>query len=139
MTATIAPYLNFRDRARDAMTFYASVLGGELTFSTFGEFSMSDDPADRDKIMHAQIVIDGRAVLMASDAPSSMATEPGPEGFSVALFGAATDAAWLRACFDGLAEGGTIAMPLAKAPWGDEFGMLQDRFGVDWMIDIAPE
>lgn len=59
MSTTLNPYISFRDNAREAMTFYQSVLGGELTVSTFGEFQMTEDPADTDKIMHGMLITPG--------------------------------------------------------------------------------
>ena len=87
MAATLNPYLTFPGTAREAMTFYQSVLGGELTISTFGEYG--------------------------------------------------GDGEQLRAYWTGLSEGAEIQMPLEKQMWGDEFGMLVDRYGIPWMINIA--
>ena len=69
MTTRLNPYLSFRDNARDAMDFYHSVFGGELTRSTFGEYHASEDPAEQDKIMHSMLVTDGGLALMAADTP----------------------------------------------------------------------
>ncbi|HCX83579.1 MAG TPA: hypothetical protein DHV14_00235 [Micrococcales bacterium] len=134
MATNINPYLHFRGQAREAMTFYADLLGGELTSSTLGEFGMGGE--DADKLMHAQITVDGRAVLMGADTPSFMAQ---PEGTSVdvSLFGGPEDAEAMREQWNRLAEGATIQQPLEKAPWGDEYGSLVDRFGVTWMLNIG--
>lgn len=136
MTARISPYLGFRDQARAAMTFYGEVFGAEPTFSTFDEFGMAQDPADAGKVMHSQLELPGGGVLMASDAPAAMPV-PGESSVSVALFGDAADAETLRAVFARLSEGGTPGVPLEVAPWGDEFGMCTDRFGVGWMVNVA--
>ena len=82
----LSPYLSFRDNAHDAMEFYKSVFGGELTSSTFGEFQASDDPAEKDKIMHSMLTTEGEMVLMASDTPSQMDYTPG-NNFSISLSG----------------------------------------------------
>ncbi|MDQ0755140.1 VOC family protein [Arthrobacter sp. B3I4] len=132
---TLNPYLGFRDNAKDAMTFYQSVFGGELNMSTFAEFNASDDPAEQDKIMHAMLTGEKGFVLMGADTPNSMDFTPG-NNFSVSLSGA--DEAELRAYWDKLSDGGTVTMPLEKAPWGDTFGMCKDKFGVDWLVNIAP-
>ncbi|KHL16442.1 PhnB protein [Mumia flava] len=136
MTARLNPYLSFRDQAREAMEFYQSVLGGELTSSTFAEFQASDDPAEADKIMHSQLETEAGFTLMAADTPSSMPYEVG-NNFSVSLSGDAGDSEMLHRYWDGLVDGGAATMPLAVAPWGDEFGMLTDKFGVAWMVNIA--
>jgi len=133
MTTRLNPYLNFRDNARDAMEFYRSVFGGELALSTFGEFQASQDPGEQDKIMHGMLEGEGGLVLMGADTPNSMEFRPGG-GFAVSLSG--DDAAALRRYWEGLSEGGTITLPLERAPWGDTFGMCTDRFGTNWMVNI---
>lgn len=136
MTARLNPYLGFRDNARQAMEFYASVFGGEATFSTFGEASMSDDPADQAKIMHSQLEVPNGILLMAGDAPSSMEYDAG-SSIQISLSGGPEDETVLRGYWDGLADGATIREPLATAPWGDTFGMLTDRFGTSWLVNIG--
>jgi PhnB protein len=116
------------------MDFYQSVFGGELTRSTFAEFHASDDPAEQDKIMHSMLTTGGGQVLMASDTPNSMDYTPG-NNYSISLSG--DDDAELRGYWEKLSAGGTVAMPLAQAPWGDTFGMCTDRFGVSWLVNIA--
>ncbi len=134
MSTQLNPYLSFRDNAREAMEFYQSVFGGELTISTFGEFQASDDPAEQDKVMHSLLSTDGGLVLMAADTPNRMDLTPG-SNFSISLSG--TDEPELRGYWTMLSDGGTVATPLGPAPWGDTFGMCSDRFGVNWLINIA--
>ncbi|MFF1528496.1 VOC family protein [Cellulomonas sp. NPDC058312] len=136
MPTRLNPYLGFRDDARQAMEFYRSVFGGELTLSTFGELQASDDPAERDKIMHAQLETPGGLVLMAADTPNRMPYTPG-DNFSVSLSGGPDSDAELRGYWAGLVEGGTVVEDLAVAPWGDAFGMVKDRFGTLWLVNIA--
>jgi PhnB protein len=136
MTTRLNPYLNFRDTTRQAMEFYRSVFGGELTVSTFAELQGSDDPAEQDKIMHSQLVTDQGLTLMAADLPNSMELTPG-NNFAVSLSG--EDEGELRGYWEKLSDGGTVGMPLEKAPWGDFFGMCVDRFGVSWLVNIAGE
>jgi PhnB protein len=133
MAVLLNPYLNFQDQTRDAMTFYQGVFGGELRISTFKEFQASQDPSDDDKIMHAQLEGENGIVFMAADTPSSMEYRPGTN-FSMSLSG--EDESVLRGYFDKLVEGGQVTMPLEKAPWGDTFGMLTDRFGVSWLVNV---
>jgi len=115
------------------MTFYQEVFGGELTLNTFGEFGMEGEGSEG--IMHAQLETPDGMVLMASD------TAPGQgDGFragdhmSVSLSG---DDESLRSRWEGLSRGATITMPLEKQMWGDEFGMLTDRFGIPWMVNVG--
>ncbi len=134
MSTQLNPYLSFRDNAREAMEFYQSVFGGELTISTFAEFQASDDPAEQDKVMHSMLTTDGGLVLMASDTPDRMGYTPG-SNVSLSLSG--ENEAELRGYWERLSDGGTVAMPLAPAPWGDTFGMCSDKYGINWLINIA--
>lgn len=134
MSTRLNPYLNFRDTTRQAMEFYHSVFGGELTSSTFAEFGVTDGEGEQDKIMHSMLTTDGGMVLMAADVPNSMEYAPG-ENFSVSLSG--DDDKELRGYWEKLSDGGTVIEPLAQAPWGDSFGMCVDRYGVRWMVNIA--
>ncbi|MFB9822366.1 VOC family protein, partial [Arthrobacter ramosus] len=127
MTTNLNPYISFRDNAKEAMSFYQSVFGGELTQSTFAEFHASEDPVESDKIMHSALKTDNGLLLMAADTPNSMEYSPG-NNISVSLSG--DDEAELRGYWDGLADGGTVTVPMEKAPWGDIFGMLTDKFGI---------
>jgi len=134
VSTRLNPYLSFRDNAKEAMDFYQSVFGGELTSSTFAEFHASDDPAEQDKIMHSMLTIEGGLVLMASDTPNRMDYTPG-NNISISLSG--EDEGELRGYWEKLSAGGTVTMPLGPAPWGDTFGMCTDKFGINWLVDIA--
>ncbi len=136
MTVQLNPYLSFRDNAKEAMQFYQSVFGGELSSSTFAESHASDDPAEQNKIMHAMLTAPGGLVLMASDTPNGMDYTPGTN-FSISLSGGQQDDAALRGYWEKLSADGTVGMPLEQAPWGDTFGMCTDRFGVNWLVNIA--
>ncbi|NKX50386.1 VOC family protein [Arthrobacter deserti] len=136
MAILLNPYLAFRDNAREAMEFYQSVFGGELTSSTFGEAMVGGDPAEQDKVMHAMLTTGSGLVLMASDTPAGMDYTPGGS-ISISLSGDHGDEAELRGYWDKLSDGGTVAMPLDKAPWGDTFGMCTDKFGISWLVNIS--
>jgi PhnB protein len=135
MATRLNPYLSFKDNARAAMEFYKTVFGGELTVMTFDEGGMPVDAGEKDKVMHAQLEAPNDYWLMGSDTPAHMGT-PRPNG-SVSLSG--DDDALLRGYWEKLSVGGTITMPLATAPWGDSFGMLVDKFGVPWLVNIAAQ
>jgi PhnB protein len=133
MGSTLNPYLNFQDNAREALEFYRDVLGGELRISTFGDMGDPSAPG-ADLVMHGQLETPAGFTLMGSDAP------PGTEadavgGFAVSISG--DDDAELRGYWDKLAEGGDVTVPFEKQMWGDTFGMVTDRFGVAWMVDIV--
>lgn len=124
------PYIGFKDSAREAMEFYKTVFGGTLTMSTFTE-GMGQGG---DGIMHAQLDGENGIVFMASDTPEGMTYE---EGARISMSLSGDDEAVLRGYWDKLAVGGTVAMNLEKAPWGDTFGMLVDSFGIQWMVNIS--
>lgn len=136
MPSRLNPYLSFRDNAREAMEFYQSVFGGSLDMTTFKEYEVSQDPSDADKIMHAMLQAPNGMVLMGADTPSGLEYTPG-NTISVSLSG--DDETELRGYYDRLKEGGTERMPLERAPWGDSFGMLTDKFGIDWLVNISGE
>jgi PhnB protein len=136
MSSRLNPYISFRDNAKEAMTFYQSVFGGELALNTFAELQANDDPSEADKIMHSQLETPSGYTLMGSDTPNSMDYTPG-SNFSVSLSGDSGDESELRGYYDKLSEGGSVVMPLEQAPWGDSFGMVNDKFGVTWMVNIA--
>ncbi|GAA1387315.1 MULTISPECIES: VOC family protein [Catellatospora] len=133
MASRLNPYISFNGNAREAMEFYQGILGGNLTMSTFGEFGDKDAPY-ADQIMHAQLESDAGYTLMASDTPPGMAYHPG-DNITVSLSG--DDGDRLRGYWEKLSEGGTVGVPLEKQMWGDEFGALKDRFGINWMVNIA--
>ncbi|HET7012835.1 MAG TPA: VOC family protein [Streptosporangiaceae bacterium] len=132
-SSRLNPYLGFDGQARQAMEFYQSVFGGELTVSTFGENGMADTP-DAAKVMHSQLETGAGYTLMASDAPSHIEAEPNV-GVKISLSGDDGDA--LHGYWDKLSGAGTVTMPLEKQMWGDEFGMCTDQFGVEWMVNIS--
>ncbi|MGH7196306.1 MAG: VOC family protein [Candidatus Saccharimonadales bacterium] len=136
MQTRLNPYLSFRDNTREAMEFYKTVFGGELTLSPYKEFNASQDPSEDDKIMHAMLEAKNGITFMAADTPNAMQYTPGTN-MSMSLSGDNEEE--LRGYWDKLSEGATITMPLEKAPWGDTFGMLTDKFGIQWMVDIAPK
>ena len=134
MTIQLNPYFSFRGEAREALAFYQSVFGGSVESTTFAE--MPGDPqheVDPNHLMHGLLQGDNGIVLMAADTPPSM-DAPAPTT-SISLSG--DDESLLRGYFDGLSAGATNVMPLNQAPWGDTFGMLTDKFGVPWMVNIT--
>jgi PhnB protein len=134
MQSKLNPYLSFKDNTREAMEFYRSVFGGKLDLNTFKDSHASQDPNEDNKIMHSVLEAENGITFMASDTPDRMEYKPGTN-FSMSLSG--DDEAGLTAYFEKLAAGGTVTMPLNKAPWGDTFGMLTDRFGISWLVNIS--
>jgi PhnB protein len=132
MASQLNPYLNFNGNARQAMEFYASVFGGTLTLSTFGQYGTEGPDADR--IMHGQLQTDAGYTIMGADVMTTMSYEP-MAGFSVSLSG--DDAETLRRYWDKLSADGSVVTKLEKQMWGDEFGMCVDGFGVSWLVNIS--
>ncbi|MGH3496256.1 MAG: VOC family protein [Nocardioidaceae bacterium] len=136
MSSRLNPYLSFRGNAREAMQFYQSVFGGELTVSTFADVPGMPgvEASEANKVMHSTLETPDGLTLMGADTPTHM-DYSAPAGMSVSLSG--DHEATLRGYWDGLADGATVGVPLEKAPWGDTFGMLTDKFGTPWLVNIA--
>ncbi|WP_460800002.1 VOC family protein [Microbacterium sp. GXF0217] len=125
----LVPYVLFPGNAAEALTFYRDVFGGELSLSTYAQFSRVDGPDDA--IAHGSL--SGPVDMFAADA--------GPDedavhivGATFSLLGSASESATLTRWFDVLAEGGTVADALQKRPWGDYDGQVVDRYGIRWLI-----
>lgn len=137
MAVKLNSYISFKDNAREAAEYYHGIFGGELTLSTFEEYASSEMPVaddEKSKIMHAAIMGDNGIELFMADTPSNVPYEDGAR-ISLTLNG--DNEALLRGYWEKLAADGTVTMPLDKAPWGDTFGMLTDKFGINWMVDVA--
>jgi PhnB protein len=134
MKSRIDPYFSFKDNAREAMQFYQSVFGGKLDMQTYKEYHASQAPSEDNKIMHAMLEAENGISFMGADTPLGMDFHPGMNG-SVALSG--DNEAELKGYFQKLSAGGTVTAPMEKAPWGDQFGMCTDKFGIGWMVNIT--
>ena len=133
MATRLIPYLHFDGTAREAMEFYRSVFGGTLELARYADMG-PHDPADAERIMHGDLATD-HFELMGSDVPTGQAA-PRPPAHGVAV--SAEDSPQSREYVERLAEGGTVIVPLATAPWGNAFGMVIDRYGIEWMVNLAP-
>ncbi|HEY2925934.1 VOC family protein [Piscinibacter sp.] len=135
----VQPYLFFDGRCEEAVEFYRRVLGAEVT--TLMRIKDSPEPCPSDmippgsenKVMHLSLRI-GDTTLMASDGRCQ--GKPNFQGFSLSLN--AADDAHAERLFAALADGGQVQMPLAKTFFSSRFGMVADRFGVSWMVIVAP-
>jgi PhnB protein len=131
----LTPYLNFNGTCAAAFKFYAQVLDGEIEFlQTHGDSPMKDHvPVDwQDKVIHVCLNVKGKR-LMGSDAPADHFAPA--QGMYINLQVPTTTEA--RRLFDALAEGGRVTMPLAKTFWSAGFGMVTDRFGTPWMVNVT--
>ncbi len=131
----VQPYLFFGGQCEEALEFYRKALHAEVQMLMRYKESPDPNPAMPscfdDKVMHASVRI-GATTLMASDGMCN--GKPTFEGFSLSIVVA--DEAEADRVFAALAEGGLVTMPLEKTFWAEKFGMLQDRFGVGWMVSV---
>lgn len=137
--ASINPYLTFNGNAEEAFNFYKSVFGGEFAGPGINRFK--DTPGcehmsaeDQQKVMHVALPIGNGDLLMASDYVEGMgAPFTSGNNFSIAVQPETEEEA--RRLFNGLSEGGNVAMQLDKTSWAALFGMLTDKFGIQWMVN----
>jgi len=132
----VQPYLFFEGRCDEALDFYRKTLGAEVvTLLRFRESPQPGmvTPGTEDRVMHAVLRV-GDATVMASD--GRCAGQPRFEGFSLSI--TLKDETPANKMFAALSEGGHVVMPLEKTFWSPRFGMVTDRFGVTWMINVSP-
>ena len=135
----IQPYLFFNGRCEEAVAFYRKALGAEVDMMM--RFKESPEPTApgmlppgfENKIMHSSFRV-GETTVMASDGCS--AEKASFQGFSLSI--SVSSEAEADRVFAALAEGGQVRMPLSKTFWSPRFGMVEDRFGVGWMISVTP-
>lgn len=132
MTSILNPYVHLDGDAREALTFYHSLFGGDLTVMTYGDLGTEGEQVSR--VMHGQISVPDGLTLMVSDGMTGETLERG-NAWSLSLSG--DDDAELRGWFEALADGGSVGVPLEQQAWGDVYGQLVDRFGVPWMVNIS--
>lgn len=125
------PYINFQGKAREAMEFYQQALGGELVLLAAGEGGAPHPAGPNEPIMHAHLKSDS-AVLMGSDGSPDY---PPTVGDNVAITLAGYDHQRMQACFDKLSAGGFIKQALKEESWGT-YGFLQDKFGINWIVNV---
>jgi PhnB protein len=135
---TINPYINFNGNAEEAFTFYQSVFGGEFgKITRFKDVASVDFPVpekEAEKIMRITLPI-GNTVLIANDVPEMMGRVNENENRSkIAVMASSREEA--EKVFQGLSEGANVEMPLAESPWGSYFGMLRDKYGIEWTVEF---
>jgi len=131
----INSYLTFNGNCREAMTFYAACLGGDLAFQTIGESPMANKmPAQmREYILHASL-INGGLVMMASDMVSHQGLT---KGNAVSLMLNCSSEEEIKTCYEKLSLGGKADHPLEDTFWGAVFGGLTDKFGNHWLLNFT--
>ncbi|PZG34444.1 bleomycin resistance protein [Spongiactinospora gelatinilytica] len=137
MSVNVVTHLNFRGDARAALTFYRSVFGGEVAVVTYNDAGNVQEPSEADQVMWGQVTAGNGFRVMAYDVPSHLPWDQGENAFFVSLRGRAAEE--ITAYWKGLSDGATIIQPLGPAQWAPLYGMLKDRFGVTWVVDVVGE
>jgi PhnB protein len=129
----LQPYIFFYGRCEEALEFYKKTFGGTYELMRVKDTPMAAQmpPEQRDKVMHASFTANG-ITFLAADGRETKVIDPDAGNISLSL--AATDAAEGDRVFGALTDGGKVTMPLEEAFWGGRFGMLVDRFGIEWMV-----
>ncbi|PUB23574.1 PhnB protein [Promicromonospora sp. AC04] len=134
MSINTTTHLNFRGDARAALELYQTVFGGQLVTVTYADAHNVTEPAEAEQVMWGQVASVSGFRVMAYDVPSHTAYEPGVIPVFVSV--RSTDAAEIAGYWERLVEGSTVVVPLAEAAWAPLYGMLKDRFGVTWVLDV---
>ena len=147
MSVTTTTHLNFRGDARAALEFYQSVFGGHLTAVAYSDFGMPKELPDADKIVFGQVNADNGFTILAYDIPSHAVAGPPltattrengltltGERFFVAVGGDTAEE--VSALWDKLSDGAEIVEKFGPSPFSPGFGMLTDRFGVTWILQV---
>ena len=130
----VKPYISFKGNCEEAINFYKEKLGAEVLYmGRYGDSPMAGKGPD-DKIMHCSIKI-GDSVIMACDNVFE-ASNPTTIGNNITLAIGTNDVAQAETAFDQMSDGATIVMPMQATFWAERFGMLTDKFGINWMFNV---
>lgn len=152
MSLTTTTHLNFHGTARAALAFYQQVFGGDVVATTYGDLGQPAGTPGADRIVFGRLESETGFRVMAYDVPGASTVEPAVLAGVTTRAGGATltdrtfflsvrgsSLAEVTGYWDGLAEGATVVEPLAASAWSPGFGMLTDRFGVTWVLDVATD
>ncbi|MGY2022317.1 VOC family protein [Nocardia gipuzkoensis] len=137
MSVKSTTHLNFRGDARAALEFYRAVFGGTLAAVTYKDAGNVQEPAEADQVMWGQVAADNGFHVMAYDVPATMAYDQGENSFFVSVRGDTVEE--VTGYWEKLSDGATIVIPIGPASWAPIYGMLKDRFGVVWVLDVVSE
>lgn len=135
MTVSSVTHLNFQGDARAALEFYQSVFAGELVIITNEDMGITGDPAEAKQVKWGQVTADNGFRVMAYDVPSAQPWSRGDDSFFLSLRGDSSEE--ISALWEKLSDGATVVAPLEPAQWAPLYGMLTDRFGITWVVDVA--
>lgn len=134
MSVTTTTHLNFRGSAREALEFYQSVFGGRTSAITYKDMGNVQNENEADWIVWGEVAAGNGFHVMAYDVPSHLPWDQGKQSFFVSVRG--TDTTEISALWDKLSHGAAITQPLESSQWATLYGMLTDRFGVTWVLDV---
>ncbi|TDB83679.1 VOC family protein [Micromonospora fluostatini] len=137
MSVTTTTHVNFRGDARAALEFYHRVFGGHLAVVTYRDAGTVPEESTADQVMWGQVRAGNGFHVMAYDVPAGLAHDRGENSFFLSLRGETVPE--VTGYWDALAEGATVVVPLGPAGWAPAYGMLRDRFGVVWVVDVVGE
>jgi PhnB protein len=135
MSVKATAHINFRGDARAALEFYQGVFGGQMTVVTFADAHNVSEPSEANQVMWGEVVAPNGFHVMAYDVPSKLAYEQGTNSFFFSIRGETAEE--ITELWEKLSVGSIIKAPLAPSGWTPAYGMLQDRFGVTWVLDVA--
>ncbi|WP_029895180.1 VOC family protein [Nocardia brasiliensis] len=135
MSVTTTTHLNFRGDARAALEFYQSVFGGHLAVVTYKDAGNVEDESAADQVMWGQVLAENGFHVMAYDVPARMDYDQGANSFFVSLRGESVEE--ITGYWETLRADATVVVPLGPAGWAPAYGMLRDRFGVVWVLDVV--
>ena len=139
---SINPWINFNGNAEEALTFYKSVFGGEfkkiVRFKDLAgpEFPVADKEAN--KVMYIALPVGKNNVLVANDVPEFMGRTNENENRSKILVSVESREEADK-IFNGLSAGGNVEGPIGDTPWGSYAGMFRDKYGIEWIVEFAPQ
>ncbi|GAA4459646.1 VOC family protein [Phytohabitans houttuyneae] len=137
MSITTTTHLNFRGDARSALEFYKSVFGGELAVVTYKDAGNVPEESAADQVMWGQVRADDGFHVMAYDVPTQLGYEQGENSFFVSVRGETVEE--VTGLWDKLCDGAAVVVPMGPAGWAPAYGMVRDRFGVVWVLDVLGE
>lgn len=135
MSVTTTTHLNFRGEARAALDFYRSVFGGDLAVVTYKDAGGAGGPDEENQVMWGQVAAENGFRVMAYDVPARLPYDQGENSLFVSVRG--EDTAEVTAYWEKLSEGASVVQPLGPSAWAPLYGMLKDRYGVVWVLDVV--
>ena len=134
MTVQTTTHLNFRAPAREALEFYRFVFGGDLSIATYGDLGTTQDAAQAEQVIWGQVTSDQGFRIMAYDVQPEKPWNPGENAVYVSVRGTSPEE--ITAYWEKLCVGASVLQPLGASAWSPLYGMLSDRFGVTWVMDV---